>query len=172
MIKEVATHVKESRILIWHVTMHCNIVYLYGILLFKHTNFDKFSTLIKSMSLIIMVGSDFLFGISKYYTRWSRFDIVRWKVYDWTLKVVSNTLSFRGMRNPSMVPDWSSNVYFCQILKDFKLMAEIFQNLIHWILMIKYYISKFWDIPDPSVIFDWSSDVCMMRIQRSIFDDE
>lgn len=42
-------------------------VYLYGILLFKYDNFEQNPTLTKLMALIIMVGSDFYFGISKYW---------------------------------------------------------------------------------------------------------
>lgn len=112
--------------------------------------------LAKSMVLIVMVESDFEFESSMYLTGRSQFDTMWWRILEWALKVLISILRFWSMSEPSMVPDWSSNMYLAHNLKDSKSMVKIRQKLKQWILMIKHSISKIWDILNALMMLDWS----------------
>lgn len=161
------THVKESRILIWRVTMHCNMVSPYRILLSKHENFEKLCILTKSMTLIIMVGSNFLSEALKYLIGWLQINTVRMRVLEWALTILIGTLRFWGIFEPSAIFNQSFNVYFAQILRDSKLRVKIRRNMIQWNSLIKYSIFGFWTILDAFVTPDWLFDVCSMRFGGS-----
>lgn len=70
------------------------------------------------------------------------------------------------MLNPSVLPDWPSDLNLFQNLKDFKSRVKIHKKLKQWILMIEHSISKIRNVLDPSMILDWSFRVYFDQILK------